>query len=118
MGPELAEGSVVRPWGGFLVLDEGTGYKVKKIWVKPNEILSLQLHNSRDEHWVVVMGKGEVTLGEETFLKAKNETAFIPKETKHRMANPGPGMLEFIEVQLGEYLGEDDIVRFEDKYHR
>ena len=110
--------NVIRPWGGYVVLDEGEGYKAKRIWVKPGEILSLQMHHRRAEHWVIVKGSGEVTIGEERILKAPNEAAYIPAQAKHRIANPGKVQLEFIEVQTGEYLGEDDIVRFEDRYGR
>ena len=107
-----------KPWGGYIVLEEGKGYKIKRIWVKPGEILSLQLHHKRDEHWVVVQGKATVVKGEKEILLATNESVFIPVEAKHRVANNGEEMLEFIEIQIGSYLGEDDIVRFEDKYAR
>ena len=107
-----------RPWGMYEVLTEGTGYKVKRIEVKPGHRLSLQMHQSRSEHWVIVEGEAIVTIGDrETGLRA-NEVALIPVLTKHRVANPGTTPLVFIEVQCGSYLGEDDIIRFEDDYNR
>ena len=109
---------VQRPWGGFRVLEEGKGYKIKRIWVYTGEILSLQSHEQRDEHWVIVKGAAEVTLGEKIVRLEKNNSVFIPRQTKHRTANPGQDTMEFIEVQVGDYLGEDDIVRYEDKYGR
>lgn len=107
-----------RPWGGYMVLEEGHGFKVKRIWVKPGEILSLQSHNHRAEHWVVVKGTGQVRIGETQKLCRENESVFIPAQAVHQISNPGTGMLEFIEVQQGSYLGEDDIVRYADKYGR
>lgn len=107
-----------RPWGMFEVLAEDDGYKVKRIEVNPGHRLSLQMHQRRSEHWVIVEGEAIVTVGErETRLRA-NEEALIPRQTKHRVANPGTGPLVFIEVQCGSYLGEDDITRFEDDYDR
>lgn len=116
--PDLADSVVQRPWGGFCVLEEGAGYKIKRIWVNAGEILSLQTHEQRDEHWVVVKGTAEVTLDEKIIRLEKNQSVFIPRRAKHRTANPGLDTMEFIEVQVGEYLGEDDIVRYEDKYGR
>lgn len=91
---------------------------MKRITVNPGASLSLQLHHKRSEHWIVVKGTGRVTRGEETFLLRENETTFIPPGTKHRLENPGDVPLEIIEVQFGSYLGEDDIVRFDDRYGR
>jgi len=107
-----------RPWGGYEVLAEGEGYKVKRIEVNPGHRLSLQMHQSRSEHWVIVAGEAIVTLGEREIRLQANEEAFIPPQTKHRVANLGTTLLVFIEVQCGSYLGEDDITRFEDDYNR
>jgi mannose-6-phosphate isomerase len=107
-----------RPWGMFEVLAEGDRYKVKRIEVKPGHRLSLQMHNSRSEHWVVVSGEAIITVGEREMRLRANEEALIPPGTKHRVANPGTIPLMFIEVQCGAYLGEDDIIRFEDDYDR
>jgi mannose-1-phosphate guanylyltransferase len=110
--------TTARPWGTYTVLNEGAGFKIKRIEVKPGSELSLQLHHRRSEHWVVVSGVAEVTCGERVYPLAANESTFIPVETKHRLANRGSERLVLIEVQCGDYLGEDDIVRFEDKYGR
>ena len=107
-----------RPWGSFEVLAEGSGYKVKRIEVKPGHRLSLQMHDSRTEHWVIVEGEALVTLGENDLRLRANEEVLIPVRTKHRVANTGDSTLTFIEVQCGSYLGEDDIVRFADDYNR
>jgi mannose-1-phosphate guanylyltransferase / mannose-6-phosphate isomerase len=107
-----------RPWGGFQILEEKEGFKVKRIWVNPGEVLSLQSHAFRSEHWVIVKGTGEVTVGNDKHLRRERESAFIPLATVHQMANPGQEPLEFIEIQQGTYLGEDDIVRYADKYGR
>lgn len=107
-----------RPWGVFEILAEGEGYKVKRIEVYPGHRLSLQMHQSRSEHWVIVTGDAIVTVGEREIRLRANEEAFIPPQTRHRVANPGTSPLVFIEVQCGAYLGEDDITRFEDDYHR
>ena len=107
-----------RPWGAYDVLDEGPDYKVKRIEVKPGHRLSLQMHQSRSEHWVIVTGEAIATIGENEIPLRVNEVALIPVRTKHRVANPGTVPLVFIEVQCGEYLGEDDITRFEDDYNR
>ena len=107
-----------RPWGMYEVLAEGDGYKVKRIEVKPGHRLSLQQHENRNEHWVIVAGEALVTVGDQESKRRVNETAFIPLRTKHRIANPGETLLVFIEVQCGPYLGEDDIQRFDDDYHR
>ena len=107
-----------RPWGMYEVLAEGEGYKVKRIEVTPGHRLSLQMHQSRSEHWVIVTGEAIVTLGEREIRLRADEDALIPPRTKHRVANPGTIPLVFIEVQCGAYLGEDDITRFEDDYNR
>jgi mannose-1-phosphate guanylyltransferase/mannose-6-phosphate isomerase len=109
---------VHRPWGSYDGVDSGERFQVKRICVKPGCSLSLQLHRKRAEHWVVVRGTARVVRGEETFLLHENESTFIPLGVKHRLENPTDAPLEIIEVQSGSYLGEDDIVRFEDKYGR
>ena len=113
-----AHRKVHRPWGWYDSVDAGARFQVKRIVVKPGATLSLQMHHHRAEHWVVVRGTARVTRGEETFLVAENESTFIPLGVKHRLENPGMVPLEIIEVQSGAYLGEDDIVRFEDSYGR
>jgi len=110
--------TVARPWGAYTVLQEGPGFKIKRIEVKPGAALSLQLHHRRSEHWVVVAGLARVTRGEETFDVGANGSTYIPIETRHRLENPGTEPLVMIEVQCGGYLGEDDIVRFDDRYGR
>ena len=107
-----------RPWGHCDSIDRGERFQVKRISVNPGASLSLQLHHHRAEHWVVVKGTAEVTCGEEVSLLAENESTFIPLGTQHRLRNPGQVPLEIIEVQSGDYLGEDDIVRFDDDYNR
>ncbi len=109
---------VFRPWGWYDSVDAGVRFQVKRIVVKPGGTLSLQMHHHRAEHWIVVSGTAKVTRGEETFLVSENESTFIPLGTTHRLENPGRVPLEMIEVQSGSYLGEDDIVRFEDVYGR
>jgi len=110
--------TIYRPWGEYTVLEEGVRYKIKKVVVKPGGKLSLQLHHHRSEHWVVVKGTAKVTIGNrETFIH-ENESAYVPKSTPHRLENPGKVPLEIIEVQNGEYVGEDDIKRFDDLYGR
>lgn len=107
-----------RPWGSYTVLEEGERYKIKRVVVNPGEMLSLQKHFHRSEHWVVVKGTAKVTIGDrETFIH-ENESAYVPKSTPHRLENPGKVPLEIIEVQNGEYVGEDDIVRMDDFYGR
>ena len=117
---ELLESHVTvhRPWGTFETLIEGDGYKVKKITVKPGKRLSLQKHFHRSEHWIVVRGTAEVQVGEEVFLVRANESTYIKMGEKHRLSNPGKIPLVIIEVQVGEYTGEDDIVRIEDDFKR
>ena len=107
-----------RPWGMYEVLAEGDEYKVKRIEVKPGHRLSLQMHENRTEHWVIVAGDALVTLGDQEFRLRVNQEVLIPIRTKHRVMNPGRLPLVFIEVQCGSYLGEDDITRFEDDYYR
>ena len=109
---------VHRPWGSYDSVDNGGRHQVKRIKVKPGAALSLQMHHHRAEHWIVVSGTAKVTRGEETLLLSENESTYIPLGVKHRLENPGKVPLELIEVQSGSYLGEDDIVRFEDVYGR
>ena len=109
---------VHRPWGWFDGVDAGQRFQVKRIVVKPGAQLSLQMHHHRAEHWIVVSGTARVTRGEEVFLVSENESTYIPLGVTHRLENPGKLSLEMIEVQSGSYLGEDDIVRFEDTYGR
>jgi mannose-1-phosphate guanylyltransferase/mannose-6-phosphate isomerase len=109
---------VERPWGSYETLDAGPRFQIKHINVAPGETLSLQKHFHRSEHWVVVRGTAEVTVGDRQFLLNENESTYIPIGEKHRLANPGKVPLQLIEVQCGTYLGEDDIVRFEDSYGR
>jgi mannose-1-phosphate guanylyltransferase/mannose-6-phosphate isomerase len=110
--------TVHRPWGTYTVLEEGESFKMKRIVVKPGGILSMQMHHHRSEHWIIVSGTARVTNGEDVKLVHTNESTFIPAGNKHRLENPGKIDLVMIEVQSGSYLGEDDIVRFEDKYGR
>jgi mannose-1-phosphate guanylyltransferase len=109
---------VYRPWGIYDSIDNGERYQVKRITVKPGAKLSVQMHHHRAEHWVVVSGTAKVTNGDDTFLVTENESTYIPIGQIHALENPGKVELEMIEVQSGSYLGEDDIVRFEDKYGR
>ena len=109
---------VYRPWGHYTVLEEGERYKMKKIFVQPNQQLSVQMHHHRSEHWVIVRGTAKVMIGDKEMFVHENESVYIPKSTKHMLANPGKIPLEVIEVQVGEYLKEDDIIRFEDIYGR
>ncbi|MBP8219964.1 MAG: mannose-1-phosphate guanylyltransferase/mannose-6-phosphate isomerase [Aeromonadaceae bacterium] len=110
--------TVYRPWGKFTTLEEGDGFKIKRIEVKPGASLSLQMHHHRSEHWIVVNGMAQVTNGDKVFLVNTNESTFIPAGHCHRVENPGLINLIMIEVQSGQYLGEDDIVRLEDRYGR
>jgi mannose-1-phosphate guanylyltransferase / mannose-6-phosphate isomerase len=109
---------VARPWGWYDSIDRGESFQVKRIAVKPGASLSLQMHHHRAEHWIVVKGTAKVTNGENVFLLEENQSTYIPIGVKHRLENPGKADLEMIEVQSGGYLGEDDIVRFEDNYGR
>jgi mannose-1-phosphate guanylyltransferase/mannose-6-phosphate isomerase len=109
---------VARPWGWYDSVDEGERFKVKRIQVKPGASLSLQMHHHRAEHWIVVKGVAEITNGDQVITLTENQSTYIPQGQTHRLANPGKTPLEIIEVQSGSYLGEDDIVRFEDTYGR
>ncbi|HUX17555.1 MAG TPA: mannose-1-phosphate guanylyltransferase/mannose-6-phosphate isomerase, partial [Acidithiobacillus sp.] len=110
--------TIHRPWGTYTVLEEGTRFKIKRILVKPGAALSLQMHHHRSEHWIVVSGTAKIVNGDEDRLVHTNESTYIPAGTPHRLLNPGVIDLVMIEVQSGEYLGEDDIVRFDDRYGR
>ena len=115
----MADKSIVyRPWGTYTVLEVSGNHKIKNIKVTPGEKLSLQLHNHRSEHWVVVKGRACVHVDGEQRCLVGGESTFISVGVKHRLFNPGTEVLEIIEVQLGEYVGEDDIVRFDDEYGR
>lgn len=109
---------VQRPWGWYDSIDEGGRFKVKRIMVKPKASLSLQKHHHRAEHWIVVKGTAEITNGSTLLTLSENQSTYIPLGEVHRLANPGNIALEIIEVQSGSYLGEDDIVRFEDEFGR
>jgi mannose-1-phosphate guanylyltransferase/mannose-6-phosphate isomerase len=109
---------VHRPWGWYDSIDNGPRHQVKRIMVKPGASLSLQMHHHRAEHWIVVSGTAEVTNGDKVLILSENQSTYIPLGQTHRLANPGKVPLEIIEVQSGSYLGEDDIVRFEDTYGR
>ena len=109
---------VARPWGWYDSVDIGERHQVKRITVRPGAKLSLQMHHHRAEHWIVVKGTALVTRGNEEVLLTENQSTYIPLGVKHRLENPGKTELELIEVQSGSYLGEDDIVRFEDTYGR
>lgn len=114
----LAHRKMARPWGHYDAIDEGDRFKVKRITVKAGASLSLQKHHHRAEHWIVVKGTAEVTCGDQTFVLSENQSTYIPLGETHRLRNPGKLDLELIEVQSGSYLGEDDIVRFDDQYGR
>ncbi|MGB6450678.1 MAG: mannose-1-phosphate guanylyltransferase/mannose-6-phosphate isomerase, partial [Steroidobacteraceae bacterium] len=109
---------VFRPWGSYDSIESGPRFQVKRLKVKPGATLSLQLHHHRAEHWIVVTGTARITRGDETFLLEENQSTYIPIGVKHRIENPGKIPLHIIEVQSGSYLGEDDIVRLEDRYGR
>ena len=109
---------VYRPWGSYETVEEGDRYQVKRLTVNPGATLSLQMHHHRSEHWIVVQGTATVTCGEKESVVHENESTYIPIGSKHRLANPGKIPLHLIEVQVGSYLGEDDIVRFQDAYGR
>jgi mannose-1-phosphate guanylyltransferase/mannose-6-phosphate isomerase len=117
-GEHALHRKVHRPWGWYDSIDQGPRDQVKRIMVKPGASLSLQMHHHRAEHWIVVTGTAEVTVGDRVILLAENQSTYIPLGEKHRLRNPGKVPLELIEVQSGSYLGEDDIVRFEDTYGR
>jgi mannose-1-phosphate guanylyltransferase/mannose-6-phosphate isomerase len=110
--------AVVRPWGSYRSLIEGDGFQVKHIVVAPGGTLSLQLHHRRNEHWVVVRGQGRITRGDDVLTLGPNQSTHIPIGMQHRLENTGAMPLELIEVQCGDYLGEDDIVRLADVYGR
>ena len=109
---------IYRPWGNYTKINEGDRWKVKKIFVKPGEKLSLQLHHHRAEHWIVVNGTASVEVDDEKLILYENQSTYIPLGSKHRLSNPGKIPLILIEVQSGTYLEEDDIKRFEDSYGR
>jgi len=110
--------TVHRPWGSYSILEDADDCKVKRLVVKPGQVLSLQMHHRRSEHWTVVRGTAKVRLGDREFLLHANESTYIPVETQHRLENPGKEDVHLIEVQTGDYFGEDDIVRYEDIYGR
>lgn len=110
--------TVYRPWGSYTILEQGLRYKIKRITVNPQASLSLQMHHHRSEHWVVVKGTARVIIGDKELFVHENESVYVPKSTLHRLENPGKIPLEIIEVQVGEYVEEDDIKRFEDIYGR
>lgn len=116
--PEGVAATELRPWGSFTVLEEGRGYKIKRIEVKPGHRLSLQMHYHRSEHWIVVSGTAKVICGDNEEIVHQNQSTYVPQGHAHRLENPGVIPLVLIEVQNGEYLGEDDIIRFEDDYAR
>lgn len=114
----LLHRKVYRPWGSYEIVDDESRYQVKHIIVNPGASLSLQMHYHRSEHWVIVKGTAQITRNEETFLLGENQSTYIPFGTKHRLTNPGKLPLEIIEIQSGSYLGEDDIIRYDDVYGR
>jgi mannose-1-phosphate guanylyltransferase / mannose-6-phosphate isomerase len=118
--PNLTEThlTVARPWGSYTILEDGPGYKIKRIMVKPGQKLSMQMHYHRSEHWVVVAGTAKITNGDQEFCLEENQSTYIPKTNRHRLENPGRIPLQIIEIQTGAYLEEDDIVRFGDIYGR
>ena len=109
---------VERPWGRFAVLRKGPGYQIKTLVVDPGQDLSLQFHRHRDEHWMVVAGVGRATLNREQSDLRVGDSLMVPAEMEHRLSNPGTTPFEIVEIQYGDYLGEDDIVRIEDRYGR
>jgi mannose-1-phosphate guanylyltransferase/mannose-6-phosphate isomerase len=109
---------VHRPWGTYETVDRGERFQTKRIVVRPGEKLSLQMHNHRSEHWIVVAGTARVTIGEEVRILQENESAYVPVGVVHRLENPGKIPLHLVEVQCGAYVGEDDIVRLDDDYGR
>ncbi len=110
--------TVTRPWGSYTILEEGVGYKIKRILVNPGAKLSMQMHYHRSEHWVVIEGTARITNGDQEIYLEENESTYIPKTNRHRLENPGKVPLQIIEIQTGPYLEEDDIVRFDDVYGR
>ena len=109
---------VYRPWGSYQTIDAGPRFQVKRLMVKPGHALSLQRHRKRAEHWVVVSGRARVTRGDDTLYLDPDQSTYIPVGTKHRLENAGKAPLFIVEVQSGSYLGEDDIERLDDRYHR
>ena len=109
---------IYRPWGFYLTIEENKNWQIKQIQVNPSASLSLQMHNHRSEHWIVVEGTAKVQVNNETNILNKNESVYIPIKSKHRLSNPSSRPLVLIEVQTGNYLGEDDIIRFADIYGR
>ena len=107
-----------RPWGAFTILDKGKQFKVKRLTVNPGHSTSLQYHNHRSERWIVVEGVATVTLGAQSHIVKENEWIQIPQQEKHLLSNNGNKVMQLIEVQFGDYLGEDDIIRLEDRYGR
>lgn len=105
--------TVYRPWGYYMILEERPGYKVKEIGVYPGRALSLQRHKHRSEHWNIVEGKAKIQIGEDVIVRTKNQSVYVPKNTKHKLSNPGKSTVKMIEVQIGDYLEEDDIIRYE-----
>jgi mannose-6-phosphate isomerase len=118
VAPSSIASSESRPWGSFTTLEEGRGYKIKRIEVKSGHRLSLQMHHHRSEHWIVVSGTAKVVCGDDELILHSNQSTYVPQCTTHRLENPGVIPLVLIEVQNGEYLGEDDIIRFQDDYAR
>ncbi len=114
----VAAATEIRPWGSFTTLEEGSGYKIKRIEVNPGHRLSLQMHHHRSEHWIVVSGTAKVTCGDQEMILGSNQSTYVPQCTSHRLENPGVIKLVLIEVQNGQYLGEDDIIRYSDDYAR
>src|SRR5690606_13622764 len=110
--------TISRPWGTYTTLEEGERFKIKRIMVKPGASLSLQMHHHRSEHWVVLSGMAKVTNGDQVLMLNSNESTFMPAGHVHRLENPGVIDLVIIEVQSGDYVGEDDIVRLDDQYGR
>ncbi len=118
LAPKGVAATEIRPWGSFTTLEEGHGYKIKRIEVNPGHRLSLQMHHHRSEHWIVVSGTARVVCGDEEKILSSNQSTYVPQCTAHRLENPGVIKLVLIEVQNGQYLGEDDIIRFQDDYSR
>ena len=110
--------TVSRPWGTYMVVDHGPGFQVKRLMIRPGGAVSLQLHRHRSEHWVVTAGIARVTIGDEDTQLHVGQSVYVPQNTKHRLRNTGDEPLVVVEVQIGAYLEEDDIVRFDDLYGR
>ena len=115
---KMSQKREIRPWGAFTILDEGGQFKVKRLTVNPGHSTSLQYHNYRSERWIVVEGVATVILGSQSHVVEENEWINIPLNEKHKLSNNGNKVMQLIEVQFGEYLGEDDIIRLEDRYGR